>query len=792
MRQQVCPYCFEKLSPTEETFRCTNPNPTRCGTEQDEVLQAYLRLPTAPAMPRAFNESSDGGQLPTSAVCKKCNAKTTKVLCGHCHNELPNQFRSTDSFTVAFIGAKDSGKSHYIAVLINELTHRVGPSLSASLDAMDEQTIRRYKEDFRRHIYELSEVIPGTRSSRADVNVRYPLVYKLSVERQRRWQKNLMVTSMVFFDTAGEDLDKVDVMSTEAKYIVNSDAIIFLLDPLQIQAVRSRLDGSVPLPDVNTNPEEIIGRVARLVREARAIRLKDKIDTPVALVFSKIDMVRGLVDSGSCIHRASRHDGYFDQVDADEINESMRAYVAEWVGGGLDTFLKHNFTNFHYFGASALGSPPDTGGRIALGVAPFRVEDPLLWILYKLGVIPGRKGNSFQKATPAPIPNTPARLATMTATLAMVFLALSMFTDQAALTRQMGFVSSGLCGLLAIIGVLRANVLRGSGRGLAVSNLFLAAALVASLTVFVPNALYTQATPLPEPKSIHGSITSVGVSPTGELIVRGGPDRIVGVWNAQTGELLHKLERHEGPVLALDFSPDGKILATGGNDNKIALWQVGEGDIEDPDTPNTLRGFGSSSVLSLAFSWDSRWLAAGLTDKTVKVWDLVNGGGEPTHRLSGHDGPVTAVAFSAGGKYVVSGAQDNKVIVWNFQTEKPENIYKSPADKVLAVALSPNGTTVAAAMADRTIQIWHAPEPMPAFSLNLDSSVRSIKFSSNGNILTSVSESPDIQYWDARKGVLMGSLPLDRGSMPSVSVSQDGRTLVAGAPDGRLKVWRLQ
>jgi hypothetical protein len=276
--------------------------------------------------------------------------------------------------------------------LVHELTNRVGQRLNAALNALDEQTIRRYKQDFRRYIYDQREVIPGTLSARARMDVRYPLIYRLSIERKKLALFNhLFATSLVFFDTAGEDLNSIDLMATEAKYVANCDGLIFLLDPLQIPSVRHRLGSSVALPSVNTEPQEIISRVTRLIRESRGVSPTSRITTPVALAFSKIDVVRSLVEPGSPIHRASTHDGSFNLLDAEQLNDSMRAYVSEWVGPGLDTTLRHDFEKFCYFGISALGSSPDSQGRLPMGVSPFRVEDPLLWLLYEMQVIPGRK-----------------------------------------------------------------------------------------------------------------------------------------------------------------------------------------------------------------------------------------------------------------------------------------------------------------------------------------------------------------------------------------------------------------
>jgi double-GTPase-like protein len=373
-------------------FRCLNPNPAQCPPEPDSLLAAYQRLSVPPKLGRVFSATTGLWRRPSVVACQ-CGVKTSKLICPCCHNDLPSQFGSTAVHTIALIGAKESGKSHYIAVLVNELTNRVGMAFNASLNALDEQTIRRYRQDFRRWIYVDRVTIPPTVTARQQgSSVRYPLTYRFSI-KLRRWLpfNGLKVSSLVFFDTAGEDLDHIDQMSTETKYLANSDGIIFLLDPLQIPAVRHLLTKSATLPQENTDPQDIVGRAATLIRQMSGLSPTEKIKTPVALAFSKIDVVRPLFEPGSPVHQASSHNGQFDIVDGQQMSENMRAYLSQWIGPGLDLFMQHNFENYSYFGISALGAQPDTQGRLASGVAPFRVEDPLLWILFRLGLVQGRR-----------------------------------------------------------------------------------------------------------------------------------------------------------------------------------------------------------------------------------------------------------------------------------------------------------------------------------------------------------------------------------------------------------------
>lgn len=398
MSKLTCPYCFEKFSFSQIAFRCLNPNPTLCAPEDDYDLAKYQRLTTAPKLNRVFTSGSmmwnrvrlgltgSFGKMP---LCQ-CGERTKKV-CPSCHNDLPHGFGEIKMKTIALIGAKDAGKSHYIAVLIHELaSDNVGGKFNAAIQALDDRTTERYRNVFETPVYRKKEVIFGTVSARVQTN--YPLIYKFSLENANGLPfKRHFASSMVFFDTAGEDLNNIDVMSTDVKYLSNSDGIIFLLDPLQMSAVRNLLSGSVNLPQENTEPEQIIGRAIQLIRQTNGIGQTTKIKTPVAVAFSKIDEVRRLFDPGSPLHQASNHDGYFDITDAEMVSESIKAHLAKWEGGKLDRLLNHNFQTYSYFGLSALGTSPQSNGSLALGVAPFRVEDPFLWILHQQGIISGKR-----------------------------------------------------------------------------------------------------------------------------------------------------------------------------------------------------------------------------------------------------------------------------------------------------------------------------------------------------------------------------------------------------------------
>lgn len=370
----LCPYCFSEHELSDISFKCENA-PERCSKARSgEVLE---------------QKESSKSEMPKSIICSECGEKTNLKVCPTCHAELPYTIGEYDDLVFAVIGAKEAGKSHYIAVLIDKIMNEIGTAFNCSLQAMNDSTINRYRMDFYNPVFKRNELISVTRSAKTDDSVKQPLIYTLAFKENGflgglfKSNKIGNVVTIAFFDTAGEDLDSEDTMKIVNRYIYNSSGIIFLLDPLQLEKVREKLPEGTTLPEQNTEIEDLLSRTANLIRKAREIKMNKAIDIPVAVAFSKMDAVEQLMGSSNCINYPSKHisSGKFDLDDFQDVNSNMEALVRNWGGENFANQLNSNFKNYAYFGITALGSNPESSKITRL--RPHRVEDPFLWLLYK-------------------------------------------------------------------------------------------------------------------------------------------------------------------------------------------------------------------------------------------------------------------------------------------------------------------------------------------------------------------------------------------------------------------------
>ena len=140
--------------------------------------------------------------------------------------------------------------------------------------------------------------------------------------------------------------------------------------------------------------DDIMTRVSNLIRKDKGMSETQKIDIPVAAVFSKFDVIENIVPTDCTVHNPSPHcsEKCFCLSDWHNVNSEILALLHEWKADAFISQLETNYTTYSYFTASALGlnNNPTSDGRIERP-RPHRIEDALLWILKENDVIKGKK-----------------------------------------------------------------------------------------------------------------------------------------------------------------------------------------------------------------------------------------------------------------------------------------------------------------------------------------------------------------------------------------------------------------
>jgi len=101
---------------------------------EDIPLSAYERLDLKHGLPlkkrawinpKATGAVKNSSSMPKSACCPKCKKITKMIICPKCHNHIPKSTTEGRDIIISLAGARDSGKSLFMGVLIHHLRREV-------------------------------------------------------------------------------------------------------------------------------------------------------------------------------------------------------------------------------------------------------------------------------------------------------------------------------------------------------------------------------------------------------------------------------------------------------------------------------------------------------------------------------------------------------------------------------------------------------------------------------------------------------------------------------------------
>ncbi|KAF8959617.1 WD40-repeat-containing domain protein [Flammula alnicola] len=255
-------------------------------------------------------------------------------------------------------------------------------------------------------------------------------------------------------------------------------------------------------------------------------------------------------------------------------------------------------------------------------------------------------------------------------------------------------------------------------------------------------------------KPLNMCNSSQGWGQPNPLIVSGGCDKVVRVWDAKSGQCIYVLHGHISTIRSLRVLNNRPIAVTGSRDATLRVW-----DVQLGRCLRVLEGH-HLSVRCLDVFGDR--VVSGSYDNTCRLWNIDTG--ECLHVLAGHFSQIYSVAFD--GVRIASGGLDTTVRIWDAETGQCVALLQGHTALVCQLQLSP--TILATGGSDgRVITFSLATYTILHRIAAHDSSVTSLQF--DDNFLVTGGNDGRVRLFETQSGNFVREL-----SEPSESVWKVG------------------
>lgn len=196
------------------------------------------------------------------------------------------------------------------------------------------------------------------------------------------------------------------------------------------------------------------------------------------------------------------------------------------------------------------------------------------------------------------------------------------------------------------------------------------------------------------------------------ILTTGGMDGVIVNNDVRVrSHIVQTYRGHQLEVCGLKWSGSGQQLASGGNDNLLHIWDLSMATNSVPGQNQWVHRMEDHTAAVKALAWcpfQSNLLASGGggNDRCIKFWNAHTGA-----CLNSVDtgSQVCALLWNKNEREILSshGFTQNQLTLWKYPSMVKTAELMGHTSRVLFMAQSPDGCTVASAAGDETLRFWN-------------------------------------------------------------------------------------
>lgn len=255
-------------------------------------------------------------------------------------------------------------------------------------------------------------------------------------------------------------------------------------------------------------------------------------------------------------------------------------------------------------------------------------------------------------------------------------------------------------------------------------------------------------------------------------------------WNIATGKAEMEYVGHEKAVLCYKYNSDGTLLLTGGADGMLILWDAKKGD-----TLRTIKSY-NEPVFDVNFSHDETKIVSSSWDGSLKIHEVATG-----KRLTYFDldnASAYLAQFTPNDLYVLTAHLPTGLTLREIDTKKVIREFVGHTETVSTMELTNDGRKLLSASWDGSIRLWDVGTGLmeSKYTGHQGAIYTSIMTASEKNFFSAGADRI-IRYWDMNSGKVIKTFIGHQSEVISLVLTTDEKMLISHSVDGVTKFWDL-
>lgn len=275
-------------------------------------------------------------------------------------------------------------------------------------------------------------------------------------------------------------------------------------------------------------------------------------------------------------------------------------------------------------------------------------------------------------------------------------------------------------------------------------------------------------------------ISEIALHPDGKTFAVVGDDHFLRIYDTQTQKLVRQMKGHTDWVRTVSYSRDGSMIATGGNDRKVILWDAATGK------QRAMLDKLEFAVSDLTFDAAGTQVAVVGFNSDLTIYDIARNRKLETLICPCND--MTAIALSPDGSTLAAAGRNGILRVWHYQTRNKIRDFQPHSKRIHDIVFSNDGEQVFTCSDDRHVAITRINKvisPTQKFK-RIPAKVTSLAIIGE-NRIASGSTDNKIRIWNIDQMTIVGELVGHVGTV--TTLAQKDSKLFSGSYDTRVRIW---